>query len=283
MKTIRAERIEQAVYKLCLQANRVLPADVQAAIARARKEEQSAVGREMLAQIEANAAIAREESLPICQDTGMVVVFARLGQELAVKGPFYDAVNRGVARAYAEGYLRKSVVGHPLDRINTGDNTPAVVHLNLVPGETLSLTVAPKGFGSENMGGIKMLKPAQGKKGVADYVVSVVDAAGANPCPPIIVGVGLGGTMEYAARLAKQALLRPVGEPAENRTDRQLERVLLTEINNLGIGPQGFGGTETALAVHVESFPTHIAGLPVAVNLNCHAARHAETVLEGDE
>lgn len=282
MNTIRAERIEQAVYDLCLRANRVLPRDVEAAIARARHQEQSEVGREMLARIEENAAIARQESVPICQDTGMVVVFARLGQELIIEGAFYDAVNRGVARAYADGYLRKSVVGHPLDRVNTGDNTPAVVHLALVPGNKLSLVVAPKGFGSENMGGIAMLKPAQGRQGVVDYVVSVIDAAGANPCPPIIVGVGLGGTMEYAAWLAKQALLREVGKPAENKTDRELEQQLLAKINDLGIGPQGFGGTQTALAVHVESYPTHIAGLPVAVNINCHAARHAEIVLEGE-
>lgn len=279
---ISAQRISSSIYDLCLEANRNLPKDVAEALARARREEESPLGKEILIQLEENARIAREEQVPICQDTGMVVVFADLGHDVQIEGDLYDAINSGVAQAYQEGYLRKSIVGHPLDRVNTNNNTPAVVHLNLVPGSKLRLVVAPKGFGSENMGGVAMLKPAQGKEGVVDFVVSVIDRAGANPCPPIIVGVGIGGTMEYAAFLAKRALLREIGSSACHPLDQELEQVLLERINSLGIGPQGYGGRQTALAVHVESYPTHIAGLPVAVNINCHAARHAETVLEGE-
>lgn len=279
---ISSQRITEAVARLCIEANRNLPADVSAALARAAEAEESQMGRQMLSSLEENARIARTEQMPICQDTGMAVVFLDLGQELAVEGDLYAAVNEGVAQGYAQGYLRKSIVRHPLDRVNTGDNTPAIVHLRLVPGDKLKIVVAPKGFGSENMGGIKMLKPSDGRQGVIDYVRSVVDSAGANPCPPIMVGVGIGGTMEYAALLAKRALIRKAGTPAENPVDRELEAEIEGEVNSLGIGPQGFGGTVTAFAVHVESFPTHIAGLPVAVNLNCHAARHAELILEGE-
>jgi fumarate hydratase subunit alpha len=279
---ITAQRISSAIYDLCLEANHKLPKDVAEALARARRDEVSPLGKEILIQLEENARIAREEQVPICQDTGMVVVFAELGQGIQIEGDLYEAINSGVAQAYQEGFLRKSIVAHPLDRGNTGDNTPAVVHLSLVSGNKLRLVVAPKGFGSENMGGIAMLKPAQGKEGVVDFVVSVIDRAGANPCPPIIVGVGIGGTMEYAACLAKRALLRKIGSSARHPLDQELEQELLERINSLGIGPQGYGGRQTALAVHVESYPTHIAGLPVAVNLNCHAARHAETELEGE-
>lgn len=280
---IKAEKISDAVALLCIEANRNLPGDVCAALKEAAEKEESPVGRQMLDCLIENARIATTEQMPICQDTGMAVVFVDLGQELRVEGDLYAAINAGVAKGYKDGYLRKSIVRHPLDRVNTGDNTPAVVHLRLVPGDKMKITVAPKGFGSENMGGIAMLKPAQGRRGVVDFVTSVVNAAGANPCPPILVGVGLGGTMEYAAFLAKKALLRPVGEPASNPLDRELEAELDREVNALGIGPQGFGGRVTAFAVHVESYPTHIAGLPVAVNLNCHAARHKEIVLEGEE
>jgi fumarate hydratase subunit alpha len=280
---IKAETISEAVAKLCIEANRVLPDDVCTALAKAAETEESPVGRQMLNSLVENARIARTEQMPICQDTGMAVVFVELGQELKVEGDLYAAIDAGVAKGYTDGYLRKSVVRHPLDRVNTGDNTPAIVHLRLVPGNQMKITVAPKGFGSENMGGIAMLKPAQGRKGVVDFVTAVVQAAGANPCPPIIVGVGLGGTMEYATYLAKRSLLRQVGTSAANPLDRELERELEQEINKLGIGPQGFGGRVTAFAVHVESYPTHIAGLPVAVNINCHAARHAETILEGEE
>lgn len=279
---ISAGKISEAVAKLCLEANRVLPGDVCRALAKAAQTEESPIGRQMLASLEENARIAREEQMPICQDTGVAVVFVELGQDLRVDGDIYDAINQGVAKGYSEGYLRKSIVRHPLDRVNTGDNTPAIVHITLVPGDKLKITVAPKGFGSENMGGIKMLKPSEGRQGVIDFVRTVVDNAGANPCPPIIVGVGLGGTMEYAALLAKRALLRELGSRASNETDRELEIELEKEVNDLGIGPQGFGGTVTAFAVHVESYPTHIAGLPVAVNINCHAARHAETILAGE-
>ncbi|MDD2282272.1 MAG: fumarate hydratase [Eubacteriales bacterium] len=280
---IKAEKISAAVAQLCIEANRVLPDDVCAALAKAAETEESPVGRQMLSSILENARIARTEQMPICQDTGMAVVFVELGQELKVEGDLYETINAGVAKGYTDGYLRKSVVRHPLDRVNTGDNTPAIVHLRLVPGNKMKITVAPKGFGSENMGGLAMLKPAQGRKGVVDFVTSVVESAGANPCPPIIVGVGLGGTMEYATYLAKRALLREVGTPAAKPLDRELEIELEREINQLGIGPQGFGGTVTTFAVHVESYPTHIAGLPVAVNINCHAARHKEIVLEGEE
>ena len=282
MKTITAKRIEDAVYQLCVEAASFLPRDVMESLEKARAGEKSPLGREMLDCILENAAIAANERQPICQDTGLVVVFVRLGRQLCLEDSLEEAVNAGVARAYHDAYLRKSIVAHPLNRQNTGDNTPAVVHVRLVPGDKMHITVCPKGFGSENMGGVAMLKPAQGQAGVVDYVLSVVDQAGANPCPPIIVGVGLGGTMEYAALLAKEALLRPVGQPAANKWDQQLEQELLEKINGLGIGPQGLGGTQTALAVHVNSYPTHIAGLPVAVNLNCHAARHAETELEGE-
>jgi fumarate hydratase subunit alpha len=279
---ISQEKITQAVAALCLEANRVLPKDVCAALVRAAKTEESEMGRQMLESLSENARIAKEESVPICQDTGITVVFVELGQKLQVEGDLYEAINHGVAQGYTEGHLRKSIVRHPLDRVNTGDNTPAIVHLTLVPGDKIKITVAPKGFGSENMGGIKMLKPSDGRQGVIDFVRSTVDNAGANPCPPIIVGVGLGGTMEFAALLAKRALLREVGAAARHPVDRELEIDLEREINSLGIGPQGFGGTVTAFSVHVESHPTHIAGLPVAVNINCHAARHAETILEGD-
>lgn len=280
---ISSEKISETVARLCIEANRNLPADVCAALSRAAEREESPLGRQMLASLEENACIARTEQMPICQDTGMAVIFVDMGQDLKVQGDIYAAINAGVAQGYHRGYLRKSIVRHPLDRTNTGDNTPAIVHLRLVPGSKLKITVAPKGFGSENMGGIKMLKPADGRKGVVDFVRSVVDSAGANPCPPVIVGVGLGGTMEYAAFLAKRSLLREAGAPAENPLDRELEKEIEQEVNSLGIGPQGFGGTVTAFAVHVESFPTHIAGLPVAVNLNCHAARHAEAILGGEE
>lgn len=279
---ISAGKISEAVAQLCIKANRILPPDVLNALDQAARSEESVLGRQILGSLQENARIAREENMPICQDTGMAVVFVELGQDLKIDGDLYEAIDYGVAQGYTQGYLRKSIVKHPLERENTGDNTPAVVHLRLVSGNKLKITLAPKGFGSENMGGIKMLKPAQGRQGVVDYVCQVVEEAGANPCPPIIVGVGLGGTMEYAAYLAKRALLREVGGVAKNSFDQELEAELTREVNNLGIGPQGFGGTVTTFAVHVESYPTHIAGLPVAVNINCHAARHAEIILEGE-
>lgn len=265
---------------LCQEANFNLPADVRRCLDRAAAGETSPTGRDVLDQIRENAAIAAAEQVPICQDTGFAVVFLELGQDAHVEGgDLYAAVNEGVRKGYREGYLRKSIVGHPLERVNTGDNTPAVIHTEIVPGDGLKITVAPKGGGSENMSAIRILKPAEGVAGVKKFVVETVESAGPNPCPPVVVGVGVGGTFEKAAWLAKKALLRDLGEPAADPAAAALERELLEEINCLGIGPAGLGGKTTALAVHVELYPAHIASLPVAVNLNCHAARHAQAVL----
>ena len=226
-----------------------------------------------------NYTIAREKAQPICQDTGVACVFLKIGQDVHLTGNLEDAINEGVRQGYAEGYLRKSVVRDPLDRVNTGDNTPAMIYYELVPGDTLEITVAPKGFGSENMSAIKMLRPSDGEQGVKDFVLQVVEAAGPNPCPPIVVGVGIGGTFDKAAYLAKKALMRSVDVPNPKPYYANLEKELLEKINALGIGPQGFGGKTTALAVNIEEFPTHIAGLPVAVNINCHVTRHKTEVL----
>lgn len=279
-RTISCEEIVAAVAKLCQEANFYLGEDVRRALEEAFAKEVSPTGRDVLKQILANAEIAAEEKMPVCQDTGVTVVFLELGQEVAVTGGYlYDAVNEGVRRGYTEGYLRKSMVGHPLDRRNTGDNTPAVIHTRVVPGDRLKITVAPKGGGSENMSALAMLTPAAGRDGVKKFVIETVKKAGPNPCPPVVVGVGIGGDFEKAALLAKEALLRPLGEPSPYEDVARLERELLEEINKLGIGPQGFGGRVTALAVHVEIFPCHIASLPVAVNLNCHAVRHKTAIL----
>jgi len=247
---------------------------------KAYEQEISVNGKEIIQQLLMNAEIAREERIPICQDTGFAVVFIELGQDVRiVGGDFYKAINDGVRKGYAEGYLRKSIVSHPLERENTGDNTPAVIHTKIVPGENLRLIVAPKGGGSENMSAVKMLKPSEGVEGLKKFIVEVVKTAGPNPCPPVVVGVGVGGTFEKAAQLSKEALLRDLGEKSKYSDIAKLEEEILEEINRLGIGPQGLGGKITALAVHIEIYPTHIASLPVAVNLNCHAARHKEAVL----
>lgn len=247
---------------------------------KAYEQEVSVNGKEIIQQLLTNAEIAREEKIPICQDTGFTVVFVELGQDVhIVGGNFYDAINEGVRKGYTEGYLRKSIVSHPLERENTDDNTPAVIHTKIVPGENIRLIVAPKGGGSENMSAVKMLKPSEGVQGLKKFVVEVVNAAGPNPCPPVVVGVGVGGTFEKAAQLSKEALLRDLGEESKFPGMAKLEKELLDEINRLGIGPQGLGGKITALAVHIEVYPTHIASLPVAVNINCHAARHKEAVL----
>lgn len=247
---------------------------------KAYDHELSLTGKEIIQQLLKNADIARSEEVPMCQDTGFTVVFVELGQDVHIEGgSLEDAINEGVRRGYTEGYLRKSIVGHPLERVNTGDNTPAVIHVKLVPGDKMKIIVAPKGGGSENMSGIKMLKPAEGIEGVKKFVLDTVKNAGPNPCPPIIVGVGIGGTFEKCALLAKEALLRPVGTPNSRPEIARLENELLDEINSTGIGPQGLGGRYTALAVHIEIYPAHIASLPVAVNINCHASRHKETVL----
>ncbi|OPY59598.1 MAG: L(+)-tartrate dehydratase subunit alpha [Pelotomaculum sp. PtaU1.Bin035] len=247
---------------------------------KAYEQEISPNGKEIIRQLLMNAGIAREERVPMCQDTGCAVVFVDLGQDVRiVGGDFYEAINEGVRKGYKEGYLRKSIVSHPLERKNTGDNTPAVIHTKIVPGENLRITVAPKGGGSENMSAVKMLKPSEGVEGVKKFVLEVVKAAGPDPCPPVVVGVGIGGTFEKAALLAKEALLRDLGEKSKHPDIAKLEEEILTEVNKLGIGPQGLGGRTTALAVHIEIFAAHIASLPVAVNINCHAARHKEIVL----
>ncbi|HAG44654.1 MAG TPA: fumarate hydratase, partial [Clostridium sp.] len=266
--------------KLCIDANYYLGNDVKNALINARDKEDWAIAQGILDKIIANAKIAGNEDMPMCQDTGMACVFVELGQDVhIVGGNLEEAINEGIRRGYGDGFLRKSVVKDPLDRVNTKDNTPGVIYYNVVPGDKLKITVAPKGFGSENMSQLKMLKPSDGLQGVKDFVLKVVKEAGPNPCPPIIVGVGIGGTFDKAANLAKKALIRPVQIRNSNPFYEELEKELLELINNLGIGPQGFGGRSTALAVNVESYPTHIAGLPVAVNINCHATRHADVEL----
>jgi fumarate hydratase subunit alpha len=276
LREIPAKAIEERVYELCLSANRRLDNAAVTALQRAAETEASPFGREALRQLVENAQIAAQCSLPLCQDTGMAVVFIDVGQDAHITGgALADAVDEGVRRAYRDGFFRCSVLT-PLDRKNTRDSTPAILHTRLVPGERIKITVAPKGFGSENMSALRMLKPAAGVEGVREFVLKTVKSAGGNPCPPVVVGVGIGGDFEYCAEMAKRALLRPVGQPSPDREAAALEAELLEAINRLGIGPMGLGGKVTALAVHVETFPTHIAGLPVAVNMQCHCARHAE-------
>ena len=277
MRELNAAAITDAVARMCIQANTVLPEDVKAAIAAARQEEDWPVAQDVLDRIIENYSIG--QGIPICQDTGMACVFLNVGQEVHITGDLTAAVNEGVRRGYTEGYLRKSVVRDPLDRVNTGDNTPAMVYTELVPGDRVEITVAPKGFGSENMSRIAMLKPSDGLEGGKRFIVDAVEQAGPNPCPPIVVGVGIGGTFDKCALLAKQALLRPLGSHNDNPFYAALEDELLERINSLGIGPQGFGGRTTALAVNIETLPTHIAGLPCAVNINCHVTRHVKEVL----
>lgn len=280
IKTISTSTIIDNVAKLCIEANYCLGDDVIKALKNGLRYESSPIGRNILNQVLINADIASGNAVPMCQDTGTAVVFVKLGQNVRIEGgSLYDAINEGVRKGYKEGFLRKSIVQHPLKRINTGDNTPAIIHLQLVPGDKLEIIVAPKGGGSENMSTVKMLKPADGIIGVKNFVIETVSNAGPNPCPPIIVGVGIGGNLEKCALLAKEALLRETGKPSELSDIAKLEKELLEEINSLGIGPQGLGGNTTALAVHIEVFPCHIASLPVAVNINCHAARHKEITL----
>lgn len=280
MREISCAEITQAVEKLCIEANTYLPPDVAMQIECAYEEETAEVGRSVLLDLVENFRIAAREGLPICQDTGMAVVFAQLGQDVHITGgDFEDAVNQGVRQGYEKGCLRKSVVADPLRRENTGDNTPAVIHLRLVPGDQLQLTVAPKGFGSENMSAVRMFLPSASVEEIRAFVVDTVRRAGSNPCPPVIVGVGLGGTLDKAALLSKEALARPVDVRNPDPFYQEMERTLLEEINGLGIGPQGFGGRTTALAVNIETFPTHIAGLPCVVNMGCHVTRHASAVL----
>ena len=279
MRNIDAKVIEDTVARLCIEANLRLPPDVINAIERAEKAEPWGGAKRILSLLGDNVRIASEKTLPVCQDTGMACVFVELGQDVHIEGDFEQAVNNGVRRGYGEGYLRKSVVCDPLRRVNTGDNTPALVTVKLTRGDKMRITVMPKGFGSENMSALKMLKPADGVEGVKSFVLDTVEKAGANPCPPIIVGVGIGGSFDKVAQLAKHALLRPVNEPNPDEYYAALERELLDKINALGIGPQGFGGKTTALAVLIEAMPTHVAGLPVAVNISCHATRRASASL----
>lgn len=279
MRTVSTSLITQTVEQLCIEACYKIGDDVKILLQKARDEEESPLGKWILQQFLDNMHISREEQLPLCQDTGMAVVFIELGREVHVTGgSLEDAVNEGVCRGYEKGYLRKSVLD-PLTRKNTGDNTPAVIHLEMTEGDRIKITAAPKGFGSENMSRLAMLKPADGADGIKKFVLDTVVRAGANPCPPIIVGIGIGGTMEKAAYLAKKSLLREAGKPHPDKDIAALEQELLNKINETGIGPQGMGGRTTALAVHVETYPTHIAGLPVAVNIQCHAARHASAVI----
>ncbi len=280
MRRIQAKKITQTVRKLFIEANAALNPDVISALRRGLKKEESPIGRQVLEKILENARIARRTEMPICQDTGLAVLFVEIGQDVHVTGgDLREAVREGVRQAYADGYLRKSLCD-PLTRANTGDNTPAVIHVDMVPGDRLKIIAMPKGGGSENMSAARMLTPAAGIEGIKKFVLETVEAAGANPCPPIIVGVGIGGSLEQACLLAKKALLRPVGK--KNKTDQRLSRMeseLLEKINALGIGPAGLGGRVTALAVSAEMMPCHIASLPVAVNLQCHVARHKEVII----
>ena len=279
MREILAQTMTDCVARLCIRANCHLPKDMENCIVTAREAEPWPQGQEILDRIIENFRLADREEMPICQDTGMACIFVKLGQEVHVTGDINEAIHEGVRRGYRDGFLRKSVVRDPLDRMNTGDNTPAVITYELVPGDKIEITLAPKGFGSENMSAIKMLRPSDGVEGVKNFVLKTVEAAGPNPCPPIVVGVGIGGTFDRAALLAKKALLRSVEEPNADPYYAALEGELLERINELGIGPQGFGGKTTALAVNIETYPTHIAGLPVAVNINCHVTRHCTEVL----
>ena len=279
MKTISAAEITQIVARLSIQANTHLPPDIVAALDRTRRDEPWPLARETLGLLWDNLELAEEKSLPICQDTGMACVFVELGQDVHIEGDFEQAVHEGVRQGYGEGYLRKSIVGDPLRRVNTEDNTPAAITLRLVPGDGCRITVAPKGFGSENMSRLGMLKPADGVEGVKKFVVETVKLAGSNPCPPIVLGIGIGGSFDKVAYLAKHALLRPIDQRNPDPFYADLERELLDEINALGIGPQGFGGQTTCLGLSIETAPTHVAGLPVAVNVSCHVTRRATAEL----
>ncbi len=280
MREINVQQISDAIRDMCISINLKLSDDMKAALKNAEKNESNPLGSQILNILEQNLTIAESDSIPICQDTGMAVVFLEIGQDVhLVGGSIEDAVNNGVSRGYTDGYLRKSVVLDPLDRVNTGDNTPAVIHYNIVPGENVKITLAPKGFGSENMSKVCMLKPADGAEGVLDAIVNAVKDAGPNACPPVVVGVGIGGTFEKCAILAKKALTRPVGSHSDKEHIRQLEETALEKINELDIGPAGLGGNTTALAVNIETYPTHIAGLPVGINICCHVNRHISVTI----
>lgn len=280
MKEIHVSEITKSVKKLCIDANYYLTGDIRNRLKEAYDKETWTIAKDILDKIMVNADIAQNENMPMCQDTGMTCVFIEIGQDVhVVGGSLEDAINEGVRQGYEEGYLRKSVVKDPIDRVNTKDNTPAIIYYDIVTGDKLKITVAPKGFGSENMSQLKMLKPSDGLDGVKNFVLKVVKEAGPNACPPLVVGIGIGGSFDRSAALAKKALIRPTSERNGNPFYAELEKELMEKINELGIGPQGFGGRTTALAVNIETYATHIAGLPVAVNINCHATRHAEIEL----
>ncbi|MCD8122379.1 MAG: fumarate hydratase [Clostridiales bacterium] len=280
MKIIRTEDISRVIRDMCIEANHFLSDDMKTCMDQAMQHEESPLGKQVLEQLRENLKIAGEEMIPICQDTGMAVLFIKVGQDVHIKGgSLTDAVNQGVHDGYTKGYLRKSVVSDPLERKNTGDNTPAVIHYDIVEGDQLDITLAPKGFGSENMSRVFMLKPADGIEGVRQAILTAVRDAGPNACPPMVVGVGIGGTFEKCALMAKHALTRDMNEESPVPYVRELEKEMLDKINRLGIGPGGLGGTVTAYAVHIETYPTHIAGLPVAVNICCHVNRHIHRVL----
>ncbi|MCJ7497889.1 MAG: fumarate hydratase [candidate division Zixibacteria bacterium] len=280
MREISVKDIISTVKDLCIDANYNLGEDVEKALKEGYQKEESQTSKETLGQILENINIAKEGEFPLCQDTGFAVIFVDMGDHVFVKdGNLFEAINEGVRQGYKEGYLRKSILGDPIERKNTGDNTPAVIHMNVVKGDKLKIIVAPKGGGSENMSEVKMMKPSDGVEGVKEFVIDMVRRSGSNPCPPIIVGVGIGGTFEKCAEMAKRALLRPVGSQNPNPFYANLEKELLEKVNKSGIGPQGFGGRVTALAVHVETYPCHIASFPAAVNIQCHADRHKEAII----
>ena len=280
MREVNVSIITDNIKEMCIEANHFLTDDMKNVFENAVKNEESALGKQVLGQLEENLKVAGEDMIPICQDTGMAVVFINVGQDVHLTGgDITDAINEGVRRGYVEGYLRKSVVKDPIYRENTKDNTPAVIHFNIVPGDKVDITVAPKGFGSENMSRVFMLKPADGIEGVKDAVITAVKDAGPNACPPMVVGVGIGGTFEKCAYLAKKALTRDLNEESPVEYVRNLEKEMLEKINKLGIGPGGLGGTQTALAINIETYPTHIAGLPIAVNICCHVNRHSHRVI----
>ena len=280
MRTIDANEITKEVKRMVIEANYYLPKDVMEALKKAKEEDDWNLSKDILDKIVQNAEIASDEQVPMCQDTGMVVVFVEMGQEVVIEnGYIEDAINEGIRQGYSEGLLRKSVVGDPLNRENTKDNTPGIINYEVIPGDKLTISVAAKGFGSENMSRLKMLKPAEGLQGVKDFILETVELAGPNACPPIVVGVGLGGTFDKVTLLAKKALMRDLDKYNEDPYYADLEKELLEKINELGIGPQGFGGKTTALKVSIEKYATHIAGLPIAVNINCHATRHKEVTL----
>ena len=279
MREIAASRITEVVKRLCIEANCYLPQDMKTCIETSSQQETWPPAKEILERIIENYQIAQQGSRPICQDTGVACVFITMGQDVHVEGNLAEAIHEGVRQGYRDGYLRKSVVRDPLDRVNTGDNTPAMIYYDIVPGDKLEITVAPKGFGSENMSAIRMFKPSAGLQGIKDFILETVENAGPNPCPPIVIGVGIGGTFDKAALLAKKAIMRPLDTHHPDPFYAQLEEEMLQKVNELGIGPQGFGGRTTAIGLNIETMPTHIAGMPCAININCHVTRHKTEVL----